>query len=146
MISEVGPRNKGLKWLVWPGPGLWEVPEMKTPVLGGTLAMMQPGTVVLPGEPVAWFTERPSPIPSDELEEIDGTPIQVQRIIEDDVWLKDVVTDLDDDLVGLPMLVPMSLAGEPIGSFTLDREHWLAIQHDALSGSTPQLETTITSD
>ena len=136
----------GLKWLVWPGPGLWEVPEMKTPVLGGTLAMMQPGTLVLPGEPVAWFTERPTPIPTDDLDVVDGMPVQVQRIIEDEVWLKDLVTDLDDELVGLPMLVPMSLAGEPIGSFTLDREHWLAIQHDALSTSAPQLETTITSD
>ncbi len=136
----------GLRWLRFSGPGIWEVPALSAPKLEGTLAMMQPGTLVLPGEPVAWFTECPAPLSAPELDIVDGVPVQVQRILEDDVWVTDLVTDLDEELRGLPLLVPMSLAGEPIGEFTLNREAWLAIQKDTLLRSSPQVEMRIPSE
>ena len=129
----------GLRWLRWNGPGTWEVPEMSLPQVQGTLAMMQPGTIVLPGEPVAWFTERANPLPGDELEMLPGEPVQVQRVIEDHRIQHDLLTDLDHEIVGVPLLVPLSLAGEAIGHFTVESETWRQAQQQAMGETLPAL-------
>lgn len=129
----------GLRWLRWNGPGLWEVPEMSLPPVEGTLAMMQPGTIVLPGEPVAWFTERVSPLSCDDLETLPGEPVQVQRIIEDQRVRHDLLTDLDHEIVGVPLLIPLSLAGQAIGHFTVESEPWRQAQQEALGSTLPAL-------
>ena len=49
--------------LVWEGPGVMVVPHLPDalalimPLVGG-VAIMQPGTLVMPGEPVAWWVDR----------------------------------------------------------------------------------------
>ena len=129
----------GLKWLKWNGPGTWQVPEISLPEVEGTLAMMQPGTIVLPGEPVAWFTERVRPLACEELETLPGEPVQVQRVIEDHRIQHDLLTDLDHEIVGVPLLVPLSLSGEAIGHFTVEAETWRLAQQQAMGETMPAL-------
>ncbi|MCH2160999.1 MAG: hypothetical protein MK085_03905 [Phycisphaerales bacterium] len=124
----------GLRCLWWNGPGTWEVPGMQHPGSEGTLAMMQPGTIVLPGEPVAWFTERPAPSWAGSLEVRPGTPVQVQRLIEDGQVRHDLLTDLSHELVGVPLLVPICLGGHGIGEFTVEVAAWRAAQLEVLGG------------
>jgi hypothetical protein len=129
----------GLRWLRWNGPGTWVVPEISLPQVEGTLAMMQPGTIALPGEPVAWFTERASPLSCEELETVPGEPVQVQRVIEDHRIQHDLLTDLDHEIVGVPLLVPLSLAGEAIGHFTVESDVWRQAQEEAMGEMLPAL-------
>lgn len=129
----------GLRWLRWNGPGAWEVPEMEQPDTQGTLAIMQPGTIALPGEPVAWFTERPIPGIDPRLEVVPGEPVQIQRIFEEGVVTHDRITTLDARIIGVPLLVPMSLSGRAIGHFTVQREEWLNTQREAMGNDLPKL-------
>ena len=129
----------GLRWVKWNGPGLWEVPELEPPDAQGTLAIMQPGTLVLPGEPVAWFTERPVPEIDPQLEIVPGEPVQVQRMLQEDRVTHDCITSLDERISGLPLLVPISLAGRRIGHFTVDREEWLQVQLKTMDGQIPNV-------
>ena len=130
----------GLRWLKWNGPGLFEVPLIDVPKAQGTLAIMQPGTLVLPGEPVAWFTERPQPDLDPRLEVVPGGPVQVQRFFEDDRITHDRLTSLDARIKGVPLLVPICLAGRDIGHFTLEPTQWLRRQEEAMGDSIPTLE------
>ena len=122
----------GLTVLWWHGPGTWEMPEIDHPGNQGTLAIMQPGTLVLPGEPVGWFTERSAPEIGPGLELRPGSPVQLQRVIENGRFMRDLLVDLDHELVGIPMLVPISLAGRGIGEFTVEAGSWRAAQQSAL--------------
>ena len=138
----------GLQWLVNVGDTPWRMPEIdladREPI--GTLALMQPGTLALPGSPVAWWTE--CELPTELQAQIgeqggglrprSGPPIQVYRELDErGRVLRDVVDTLDTLPVGLPLLVPICLDGEPIGRFTVEATPWAAANDASLSGLDP---------
>jgi hypothetical protein len=128
----------GLEELLWPGPGLLEIPELD---LGpephrGTLAVMPPGSLAAPGEPVCFFADREPPAIPGCVRQRAPRPRQVYRGLDDSGrFIGDLVAPLEDDLPpGLPMLVPISLGGTPIAGFPGSREEWLGLQRAALDG------------
>jgi len=128
----------GLEELFWPGPGMLEIPEFElgSEPYRGTLAVMPPGSLAAPGEPVAWFAEREPPaVPGCERRPA-AVPRQVYRgLDEKGRFTEDLVAPLEDDLPpGFPMLVPISLGGTAIGGFPMPREEWLAMQRMAMGG------------
>lgn len=131
----------GLRWIVHAGPGRGRVPaidEASDPEAGrGTLAAMLPGTIVLPGEPVAWWTERsrPAAFEGDQWTIVAGPPVQVYRELDEAGHvLGDLVTGLDALPPGLPLIAPRTLAGEPIGRPNVDPEVWAAANDRAFEG------------
>jgi hypothetical protein len=119
----------------------------------GSLAVMPPGTIAMPGEPVCWWCGREAPVmlePAPATAETQRTsppvlilqqnlaPLQVYRELDDrGRFVKDTVAPITDDLLaGLPLLVPILLDGVSIGRFLHARVDWLAMQRAALDGRT----------
>ena len=99
---------------------------------GGTLAMVPPGTIVMPGAPIAWWTCRREPeladaVPSHRIE-LRRRPIQVWREMDESGrFTRDRVTDLEQTLeAALPLLVPMLVEGVPQETFPVDPDVWSA--------------------
>ncbi len=140
--------------LIWLGPGVYEVPDFGIEECGGTLAVMQPGTLARPGEPIAWWIGCEG-VPSAM---IDGSqslntrrvrhPRQVYRVIDENGSMpRDIIAaiepdgqqsqgDNDDTLPEnvLPLLVPLFEDGRPVGHFTLDPGDWIEHQRAAHPG------------
>jgi hypothetical protein len=99
---------------------------------------MQPGTIVMPGTPILWWTERETPPVVGELPACTATtpdvPHQVYRQLDDDGRIvRDVVLPITAEPVpGMPLLVPLARAGQPIGHFTMDAKTWEARQRAAM--------------
>lgn len=121
--------------LRWPGPGVLTMPGLPDveQVVGaaesddGTwLAVVQPGTLVMPDEPVAWWLNHAGVNVDGCLAEPRYPPRQVYRQIDDDGRITgDVVTSiLSDPIAGLPLLVPLVADGATIGQFTVDADEW----------------------
>lgn len=141
--------------LVWEGPGTMVVPslpdvsELITPDVGGA-AVMQPGTIVMPGEPVAWWVDREggamaaafSSCQGATEQPCEGEPRQVYRQVDDEGRIvRDVMAPVTAEPVpGLPLLVPLLDSGRPIGHFTLDAAEWEARQRAAMTGQTIPVE------
>jgi hypothetical protein len=124
--------------LTWPGPGPLVMPEVALPPPRGTLAVMQPGTILMPGEPVAWWA-------GGEGVTVEGCeahpafpPRQVyRRIDEGGRILEDVIVPITEPMpAGLPLLVPLVDDGRAVGSFTLDAEAWLRRLRAGMTGET----------
>jgi len=149
-VAEAAANERVIE-LRWPGPGPLEVPDVLDPedlaaanrdgVDGDrgrpTLLLMQPGTIAMPGEPVAWWRAHrglriagcgPRPV---------AGPRQVYRQFDDDGRITgDVIAPLDDRLLpGMPLLVPILVEGERVGRFTLDARRWAERQRAAMDGS-----------
>ena len=132
----------GLIELIWRGEKPWIVPALKAEeYTRGTLAVMQPGTIVMPEEPVAWCVDGEI----DRLESALGGcvrqtppgPRQVYRQIDDHGRIThDLICPLETELpAGLPLLVPLLERGERIGHLTLDPEAWLAQQRASMTSA-----------
>ena len=104
----------------------------------GTLAAMPPGSIAMPGEPVAWWCGRPAPSCGDPrlIRQSNADPLQVYRQLDDrGRFVADRVASIEADLdAGLPMLVPILLDGNRIGRFLHAPSDWLAMQRAALGG------------
>ena len=134
----------GLEELVVIGDGALEVPDLglgldgSGPVQRGTLAAMPPGSLAMPGEPVAWWCGRPAPGATHARLELRTArePRQVYRELDDrGRFVRDRVRSIEDDLcAGLPMLTPLLLDGNRIGRFLHAPADWLAMQRRALDG------------
>lgn len=124
----------GLVELIWPGPGVLEVPIVETGSVEGTLALMPPGSLAMPGEPVAWFTERDAVVVPGCVARPAKRPTQVYRSLDArGRFVRDTVAPLEHDTPsGLPMLVAISIAGTAIGRFTHDVGEWLQLQRQAM--------------
>ncbi|MEE2972246.1 MAG: hypothetical protein VX672_03895 [Planctomycetota bacterium] len=134
----------GLRWLVVAGPDPRRMPGVDLEAAGsdGTLALMQPGTLAVPGEPLAWWTERSLP---SELEAMmtaepagfelrHGPPVQVYRELDEaGMARRDLVASLQELPRGLPLLVPICLDGASIGGFTVQTEMWAAANDRAMA-------------
>lgn len=135
--------------LIWPGPGTMIVPPIEPDFdAGGTLAMMQPGTIVMPGEPVAWWIDHEADewlalLTRCERRATDR-PQQVYREFrEDGRALRDVIAPIDEEPVpgALPLLVPLLDRGRVIGEFTMNAEVWRERQERAMQdGSIPVVD------
>jgi hypothetical protein len=105
----------------------------------GTLAAMQPGTIAMPGEPVAWWCGRPAPR-IDEVAPLErrtaAEPLQVYRELDErGRFVADRIASIEDDVTaGLPLLTPLLLDGVRVGRFLQPRDTWLAMQRAALGG------------
>ena len=105
----------------------------------GTFAIMQPGTIAMPGTPVLWWSDRDEPPVTPAIESCRATPLdepppQVYREIDDDGRIvRDVIRSIvDEPAPGLPLLVPIAMEGRRIGRFTLDAETWETQQRAAM--------------
>jgi len=105
---------------------------------GGTLALALPGTVLMPGSPIAWWIGRREP---DLLEqchpmriELHARPIQVWRIMDEEgLFIEDRVTDLDDLVDGaMPLLAPRLIDGQLHEEEVMDEAAWAAHQADRM--------------
>jgi hypothetical protein len=137
----------GATELIWAGDEPLVMPAVPVDGEDGTLAVMQPGTIVMPGEPVAWWVERDGAL---IIEALDGcaqreplVPHQVYRQIDESGHITgDLVAPMDAELpAGMPLLVPLYERGRRIGHFTVDAETWLEQQRAAMTGSTIPVHT-----
>ena len=127
----------GMRVAWWQGPGPLEMPEIALveSEMPRTVAMMAPGTPVMPGCPVAWWVGGRVP-------EIAGCPVaaaseplQVYRQFDGDgLATEDLVAPLDALPPGMPLLVPLREECQPVGHFLQPRIAWRAMQEQALAG------------
>ena len=134
--------------LLWTGPGSFTVPAEladlvpaiasgREPALG-TLLVMQPGTIAMPGEQVAWWVGRHWPVadgPLDPLEPADtNVPRQVYRQLDEQGRIvRDVIAPIwCEPVPGMPLLVPLLDDGTPVGRFTMDPADWERRQRAAM--------------
>lgn len=122
----------GLRCLRWIGSRPLVVPDWPAAATNvhGTLALMEPGTIALPGEVVGWWADREALVCEGCVEEPLDAPVQVYRRFGDGGTYEGSATvPLHESLpAGMPMLVPICLAGEPVGGFTRDPGVWLEMQ------------------
>jgi len=125
----------GLRCLRWPGPGSLVVPGWRvgTDEVRGTLALMEAGTIAQAGEIVAWWCDREAPGCPGCVDEPLDAPVQVYRRFDAEGRFERCETvPLHESLpAGMPMLVPICVAGEPVGGFLRDPGTWLAMQRAA---------------
>ena len=127
----------GLEEYVWEGPGTWVVPPFEPGPPAGTLAAMAPGTIVYPGEPVAWWTGRPAPeIPACR-RAAGAEPRQVYRLFDErGRWIGRATVPVEEHPpAGMPLLIPLSLQGEAIGRFLHPPGSWESVQRAAGIGA-----------
>ena len=132
----------GLEELVVIGEGALEVPDLglgldeTTAIQRGTLAAMPPGSLAMPGEPVAWWCCRTAPsIAHPRLARRSAAaPRQVYRELDErGRFVADRLRSIEDDVcAGLPMLTPLLVDGNRIGRFLHPRDAWLTMQRAAL--------------
>ena len=105
---------------------------------GGTLALALPGTVLMPGSPIAWWIGRREP---DLLEqchpvhvELHARPLQVWRVIDEEGrFIEDRVTDLDDMVdAAMPLLAPLMIDGQRHAEEVMDAATWSAHQEERM--------------
>lgn len=110
---------------------------------GRTFAAMAPGTLILPGSPVAWWAGPSGPALPEELAgsceiEAGGRPLQVYRELDDaGRFTGDLVADLEALPPGMPLLVPRVLDGETLGAPPYQSDRWRSMQEAALAGRDP---------
>ncbi|NBV65117.1 MAG: hypothetical protein EBR71_11785 [Planctomycetes bacterium] len=122
----------GLRGLRWNGAQPMVVPAWRQDVTAalGTLAVMEPGTIALPGECIAWWTERTDlSCEGCEVQPMQA-PVQVyRRFDESGRYAGSAEVPLHEPLpAGMPMLVPLFVAGQPVGALQRDAQAWLAMQ------------------
>ena len=120
--------------LCWPGPGRFVMPEVRVEMYPGSLAVMQPGTIVMPGEPVAWWIGGEGVV-VDGCERHDmAGPRQVYRQVDEAGRVtQDLISPLETHLPpGMPLLVPLFDRGTRIGHFTVEARDWQKRQEAAM--------------
>ncbi len=135
----VDAQYAGLTELWWSGPDRYVIPAIDLSFIAaphnvGCVAVMAPGTIVLPGEPVAWWIDREESYLQKLLQgcQVVGAqrPHQVYRSFDQHgMALGDEVLDLDSPAPSaFPLLVPLLGWGERIGHFPIPAEQWHAQQ------------------
>lgn len=127
----------GMRMAWWMGPGVLEMQEL--PLAGAdlprTVAVMAPGTPVMPGCPVAWWVGGTVQAPAGCVVSAAAEPLQVYRQFDaDGLATEDLIAPLDALPPGMPLLVPLREDGQPLGHFLQPRESWRTMQSQALAG------------
>lgn len=133
-----GPASGSLRAKVVPDLGLaFAAADPSTHA--GTLAAMPPGSLAMPGEPVAWWCGRGAPgicaaLPAWLVRRRATLPRQVYRGLDDaGRFTEDLVADIESSVApGLPMLTPLLVDGQLVGRFLREGDAWLAMQRAAL--------------
>jgi hypothetical protein len=122
--------------LIWSDNLPTVVPAFDLPADADWLVVMQPGTIVMTGEPIAWWIGGAGLHLEGALREANDRPRQVYRRIDGAGMIAgDIVQPIDEESpAGLPLLVPLRADGEDLGAFTMDAEEWLDRQRSAMSG------------
>jgi hypothetical protein len=146
-----GDALSALRWSAYVGTVelVWEggddedeplvMPAITLASADGTLALAQPGTIVMPGEPVAWWVDRDGADVRGALPGCDGVaraiPRQVYRQFDEDGRIRgDIVAPLTMSAPdGLPLLVPLYEGGRAVGRFTLEADAWETRQRAAMT-------------
>lgn len=127
----------GMRMAWWTGPGVLEMPDVVIPEehTPRTVAVMPPGTPVMPGCPVAWWVGGRMPEVGGCTVQKAPEPVQVYRQFDaDGLATEDLVAPLEALPPGMPLLVPLREEGQPLGHFLQPREVWHAMQSQALAG------------
>ena len=126
VVAAITEARRSLVWtILWEGPGTLTMPEVGGVPSGasrdGALAMMLPGTLALPGEPIAWWVGRDEPMLARGLAGCRAVPLdmtlQVWRAFDaDGRAVEDRVQHTDDDGPpnALPMLLPLVAGGDQL--------------------------------
>lgn len=127
----------GMRIAWWMGPGVLAMPELdlRDANMPRTVAVMAPGTPVMPGCPVVWWV-------GGVVQDVPGCtvgaatdPVQVYRQFDDGgIATEDLIAPLDALPPGMPLLVPLREDGQPLGHFLQPRDAWHAMQSQALAG------------
>lgn len=127
----------GMRMAWWTGPDPMDMPEVAIADadMPRTVAIMAPGTPVMPGCPVAWWVGGQGPrIPGCAVHG-SSEPVQVYRQLDmDGLATEDLVAPLDALPPGMPLLVPLREEGHPVGHFLQTRDAWRAMHAQALAG------------
>jgi len=108
-----------------------------------TIAAMAPGTLVLPGSPIAWWCGGEDPEEARALADLvevtdEARPLQVYRQLDEQGrFVGDLVAELDALPPGMPLLVPRVVDGEPIGEPPHPEAAWREMQQRGLAGRDP---------
>lgn len=127
----------GMRIAWWMGPGVLEMPDVTIADAGmpRTVAIMAPGTPVMPGCPVAWWVGGTAPHIAGCVDRPASEPLQVYRQFDADGLAEaDLIAPLEALPPGMPLLVPLREEGQPLGHFLQPREAWRAMQSQALAG------------
>lgn len=127
----------GMRIAWWMGPGMLAMPELdlRDADMPRTVAVMAPGTPVMPGCPVAWWVGGIVPDVPGCTVGAATDPVQVYRQFDDGgIATEDLVAPLDALPPGMPLLVPLREEGQPLGHFLQPRDAWHAMQSQALAG------------
>lgn len=136
----------GVVELVWNGVDEFVVPHLEPTAYPGSLAVMQPGTIVTRGLPLAWWVGAE---PAWLVDVLSGAwrrtrptlPHQVYRQVDDEGRItRDVIAPITDEpQAGLPLLVPLFDRGHAVGRFTLDAGQWESQQRTAMAAAIEQV-------
>ncbi|HCA38394.1 MAG TPA: hypothetical protein DEO92_01795 [Phycisphaerales bacterium] len=124
VVATIAETRRSFAWtILWEGPDALAVPDIPgVPARGsreGAMAIMLPGTLALPGEPIAWWTGRDEPMLARGVAGCQAIPLDVTL----QVWrhfdtsgraCEDRVRHTDDDgpSSAIPMLLPLVAGGE----------------------------------
>lgn len=143
-IALACAQHAGAVELIWHGDDVLVMPDVDPGQPAGTLAVMQPGTLVMSREPVAWWRGRadaPLEVPGCVTVPCDEPRQVYRRFDETGRIVGDVVAPIGADPPdGLPLLVPLFADGTRIGHFTLDAADWEARQRTAMTGERVSVE------
>ncbi len=139
--AAIATTEGGMVWLLLhEGREPFRVPEfIGTPsedFAGGTLALALPGTLLMPGSPIAWWIGRREPALIEQCHvariELHARPVQVWRLIDEKGrFIEDRVTDLDDMIdEAMPLLAPRMIDGALHEEEVMDPDAWAAHQDD----------------
>jgi hypothetical protein len=124
VVAAITNARRSLVWtILWEGPGPLTMPEVPGVPAGssraGAMAIMLPGTLALPGEPIAWWVGRDEPMLERGIAGCQAVPLerplQVWRHLDSDGRAsKDRVrhTDEDGPRDAIPMLLPLVAGGD----------------------------------
>jgi len=138
--------------MVWEGPGLLTMPDVAGVPAGqtddGAVALMLPGTLAVPGSPIAWWTGRHEPMLERGIAGCQARPIDCglqiwRRFGSDGIALEDRIRDVNDEPPdgGVPLLVPLIAGGQRLDRPSPDA--WLPANPKSMPPHLPPLRWDI---
>ncbi len=140
-------------WTIsWEGPGALPMPDIPgvpaTRTDEGAVAIMLPGTLAVPGSPIAWWTGRHEPMLERGIAGCQARPLDCglqvwRRFDSGGIALEDRIRDVNDEPPdgGVPLLVPLVVGGQRLNRPACDG--WLPADPASISDTLPLLRWDI---